>query len=88
MSKASKAGRKKKSQDVGFGEIILPEVLQMTDPDIKVRYIPMTEEEKREWAHNWARLCLDSYEKEHGSLPPPPSEEEFHMMWEEMMKKQ
>ncbi len=52
----------------------------------KVRYIPMTEEEERQWAHDYAKLCLDMYEEKYGPLPPPPSEEEFNRMWDKVMK--
>lgn len=69
-------------------ELVLPEVLEMTDPNVKVRYVPMTEEEKHEWARQWAALALDCYEKEHGKLPPPPSKEVFNRMWEKIISEE
>jgi len=35
----------------------------------------MTEEEKQEWAKQYAKLCLDLYVDKHGELPVPPSQE-------------
>jgi len=35
----------------------------------------MTDEEKQEWALQYAKLCLDLYEEKYGALPPPPQQE-------------